>query len=80
MKIILRSFLLYCPEGTKDVPYTMYSRIEAQASIFFLASKRGRHLNGTGVYLCSTVLAPGRMSAHSAARLFIASLCHFYRL
>jgi hypothetical protein len=24
------------------------------------ASKRDRHLNGTGVYLCSTVLAPGR--------------------
>jgi hypothetical protein len=32
------------------------------------ASKRDRRLNGTGVYLCSPVLAPGRMSARSAAQ------------
>jgi hypothetical protein len=47
--------------------YTVYSRIEARASISFLALKT-RLQNETGVYLCSTVLAPGRMSVRSATR------------
>jgi hypothetical protein len=58
---------------------TVYSRIEAQASISLMALEI-RLQNETGVYLCSTVLAPGRMSARSAARLFMAGLCHFYSL
>jgi hypothetical protein len=56
---------------------SVYSRIEAQASISFLALET-RLQNEIGVYLCNTVLAPGRMSARSAAQgLYLASFCHF---
>jgi hypothetical protein len=36
------------------------------------ASKRDRHLHRTGVYLCSPVLASGRMSARSEAQALLA--------
>ena len=53
---------------------TVYSRIEAWASISFLALET-RFQNETGaskwdrrLFLCSTILAPGCMSSRSATR------------
>ena len=72
--LIIRIICTHSGVTEKD---TVYARIQARASVSFLAFKI-RLQNETGVYLCSTVLIPGHMVHAVPCDNTVASLDRVY--